>query len=181
MFITSPILNSISFTDWQPVDYRQRPMDVQFRIIFTPTTTLTYNVEYTLDDPNAPPQYFSALSQTTTVITGTTFAAHNLNVGDSVRISQSGTAMDGLYNIATVPSTTTFTVTSGTSASRTGSITSAFVPCRVTVLSGFSAKTAISDSSVAGVIGPVRALRLNVTAYTGGSALMEILQGPSSA
>lgn len=178
MFIQSPILSAVGFTDWQCLDYRQRPFDVWFRAIFTPTSAMTYNVEYTLDDPNAQPTYLKSCSRATTVITATTFSAHNLNVGDEVRIMWTGTAMDGIYNIASVPSTTTFTVTSATSGTIADTGKAAFIPCRVTVLTNYSALTAAKDGTL---VAPVRAIRLNVTAYTSGSILLEALQGPSSA
>lgn len=55
-------------------------------------------------------------AQSTTVATLTTSQAHNFLVGDQVAISGCGAPFDGLYLVATTPSSTTFTYTVGTSA-----------------------------------------------------------------
>ena len=63
-------------------------------------------------------------SQAATTITVTTPSAHGLTVNAKVDLNfTTGTAVDGVYVIATVPSTTTFTVTSATSATTTGNVT----------------------------------------------------------
>jgi hypothetical protein len=52
----------------------------------------------------------TTISGSATTISGTTSTVHGLSVGQSVIISGT-TNFDGLYTIATVPSTTTFTIT----------------------------------------------------------------------
>ena len=62
-------------------------------------------------------------SQTTTVVT-VTKASHGLVVGEVIDVDAlTGTAVDGRYVVATVPTSGTFTYTAGTSLSTTGNIT----------------------------------------------------------
>lgn len=62
-------------------------------------------------------------SQTTTVVT-VTKAGHGLVVGQIIDVDAlTGTGVDGRYTVATVPSSSTFTYTAGTSLTTSGNIT----------------------------------------------------------
>lgn len=170
-------LSSVTFSDWVALDYRERPFNAWLNAIIQPGSSLTYNIEYTTDMIDYDGLVVAqSISQTTTVITVNTYVAHNLNVGDCVRIVNTQTTMDGLYNITTVPTGTSFTVTSANSTTLTGGAYSAFIPSQVSILS--LAQTANSSGQLTA---PITAIRLNVTAYTSGNVTLKVLQGPSSA
>ncbi len=65
-------------------------------------------------------------ARATTVVTITTVQAHNLAVGDIVTLYGvtvgTGANLDGAYTVATVPSSTVMTATSGTSATATNTL-----------------------------------------------------------
>jgi hypothetical protein len=63
-------------------------------------------------------------SRTLTTVTVTTTAAHNLEPGHIVFLDfTSGAAVDGAFTVVSVPSTTEFTVTHGTSGTTSGNVT----------------------------------------------------------
>lgn len=63
-------------------------------------------------------------SRSGTTVTVDTTAAHGLQAGHVVYLDfTSGAAVDGAFTVATVPSTTQFTVTHGTSGSTSGNVT----------------------------------------------------------
>lgn len=179
-------LSAIGKSEWQPLDYRQRPPFVTVNVLVPSTiTAITYNVEYTNDDllgvTTVTPTSITRSTTTATVVS----PSHGLNVGDSIRVFRTGfpdnqaTSLDGLFSVASVTDLNTFTYTVANSGVSAGSAVSYYIPMRVTVLSSFSAKTASLDGNISF---PCRAARLNVTAYTGtGAATLMLTQGPASA
>jgi len=95
-------LSAAGTTAWIPVDYKQNPYNISLSVVLSDTPTLTYKVEYTLDD---------------------------------------------IFNSTITPTALTHSTLTGLTANATGSI-----------------------------ITPVRAIRLNVTAWTAGTATMTALQ-----
>jgi len=81
----------------------------------------------------------SNVSATTTAVTITTSAAHDLEIGDQVTVAATtATSINGTYFVASVPTATTFTYaktgTAVTSAADTGTVTSPAGPRAVTDL-----------------------------------------------
>jgi hypothetical protein len=73
--------------------------------------------------PTGTPITGGTYSQTTTTVT-VTKTAHGLSVGQEISVDAlTGTAVDGEYVVATVPTANTFTYTAGTSLTTTGNIT----------------------------------------------------------
>lgn len=102
-------------------------------------------------------------SRTGTAVTVTTTTAHGYQIGQSVYIdATSGTLADGIYEVAAspAPTTTTFTVTSGTSGSTSGNatLTQEFrTPYTSVYTGGFYDQSDFAVSSIDRVNGSTRA------------------------
>jgi hypothetical protein len=175
-------------------------------------TTLTWSAQITFDD-----FVFERLitaSQTTTTITvtdpggyatPTTLAAyygpggnlgHGLAIGDSVTLKGCGSGMDGTYAVATVPSNTSYTVTSLISQSATAAAGARVTPLRVMThpgLNGITAGTTArvfanigagqpDNSATATAVSPsiITGIRPTITAWTSGNLDFLVLQGVGS-
>lgn len=169
--------SATAFTDFAVLDYRQRPFGAALRANLPSTVTATYTANYTLDDPQA--QLIPTAITRSTTTASLTYANHGLNAGDYIRVTNAGAPFDGLYKVASVTSSSIVTYTVANSGLTTAKTTATFTPMRVTALTAFSAKTTAADGSISY---PVRAVNLDVTAYSGtGQVMLEVLQGPSSA
>jgi hypothetical protein len=180
--VTQVSLASQTISPWIPHDYYQTPANIGLAGFISSGATLTYSVQFTLDDLGA--SRAVTISQSTTVITVTDTGppgnggTHGLSVGDYVRIFGTGlVGVDGEYvSVATIVSATQYTVTSGTSQTVVAT-PAQVVTARVfthAVLTGQTAR-ATGNYTVA-----TRGSRLNVTAYTSGTATLEVLQGGMS-
>jgi len=163
-------------------DYEQTPFCLSLAACCTSGATLSYQPQVSIDNPS--PEWYRGVtvSQTTTVITITNDygppgngATHGLSVGDIVQLI--GTqGDDGLYPVASIVSATSYTLTSPTSKSFTGgpgSQATSFrmFPSYVAVVGGTTARTLSS------YVVPISCVRLVVSAYTGGSCTLTVLQG----
>lgn len=175
MRIFIPPLSAAGFSEWVDLDYRQKAVSTTIQTLISNSASLTFDVDYTLQDPNAIPIYVTA-SQTTTTITVTFPSAHYLLVGDYVNLMQTGTAMDGEYSVTAVSSATVVTLTAS-SRSATGGQFTQVVTCAVGTLPNMSALSASKDTTL---LAPYNAVRLRVATYTSGSVWAHILQGDSN-
>jgi PKD repeat protein len=113
------------------------PVSVTYSVAGTKVVTLTV--------PNAVAT-ISNKALTSNVVTLTTAAAHNLEVGDSVTVAMTvaDPVLDGTYTVTSVPSGTTFTYAKTnaniTSASAAGTATSAGHPAAGAYVMGIAAK-----------------------------------------
>lgn len=195
---------------WVPLSYNALAFNAIISgIAHGATTTFTWSAQYTLDDPEF--ERPISASQTTTVITVTDpggwalgasilgpggNTGHGLSVGDSVILKGLGSGMDGTYDVASVPSATTYTVTSLVSQSATGAVGARVTPLRVFVhpgLNGITAGTTAramaaigmgqpDNSATATQVAPViaMAVRPRMTAWTAGNLDFIVLQGIGS-
>lgn len=158
-------------TRWVPIDYRQNAFGVALGCIVTSGASLTYTVQHTFDSPYDMVPFYATRSTTTVTATITD---HQLTAGDTLLVIGAGAPMDGRYIVASVvdANNVTYTVAnSGVTASAPGAtvnLTRAFNNAVIV------AQTAAKDANYAF---PVRAIRLNVTAYTSGKVTLTILQG----
>jgi len=161
-----------------PVDYRSVPFAVGVMGILSSNGSLTWGVQHTLDDPGPEGSLPISYSQTTTTITVTDrrvvsgVAGHGLSVADSVFLRGISGTPDGNYQIASVISQSQYTVTSAVSqtAAGNGSANNFRWDTHVSL----TGQTTRADGNYAF---PVRAIRLNVSAYTAGYIDLIILQG----
>jgi len=158
---------------WIPLDMQQRPFNVALLASLSYNANLTYTVQFTPDNPFVTQYCSVAISGTTATVTYAT--AHNLNAGDSVTILNSGdSGIDGVWQVASVPSATTLTYTVGATT-----LTASLPPCQAVNMRVFSHDTmqnltARADGNFAF---PVWAVRVNVSNYVAGSVTLSVIQG----
>lgn len=166
---------STGASPWVPLDMQQRPFNVALVASLSFDGNLTYSVQYTPDSPYRTTQCYITISGTTATVTFA--AAHNLVVGDSITVLNSGdSAIDGVHPVASVPSATTLTYTVGTTT-----LTKALPPARALLQRVFSHDymvnlTARADGNFQS---PCWAVRVNVTAWTAGGVTLSVTQGHS--
>lgn len=188
----STTLGAVGFSEWVPLNYRQRPPEVQVNVVVPSTVTGTFSVDYTNDLVLGEGNDFSLLAWV--VPTSITRAAavatvvqpnHGMNVGDSVRVANSGfpngtlgagaTTMDGLFTVASVVDANTFTYAVTNSGITTASTWARYIPMHVFTPTALSGKSASTDATLTF---PCRAVRLRCTAYAGtGLIAMTVTQG----
>lgn len=161
-----------------PLDYRTAPFAIGVAGILSSNATLTWGVQHTLDDPGPDGAFPVSYSQVATTITVTDtrmfngVTGHGLSVADSVYLNGIAGTPDGNYQVATVTNQTVYTVTSAVSQSVAGNaVAHNFRWFNHVSLVNLTAR---QDGNYAF---PVRAVRLNVSAYTSGYIDLMILQG----
>lgn len=167
-----------AFGPWLPLDYVQRPFNVSLFVSLSQDASgITYSVEYSPDNPNAgrsTANPVASLTRTTTTATLTFTNPHGLVTNDSVTVVNSGDAnLDGTYTV-TATSTTGVTYTVANTGATVGSVYTQAVPMRVfphATLVGLTARAAGNFAF------PCWACRLHITAWTAGSATLEVIQG----
>lgn len=180
-------MSAAGFSPWVIVDYLAIAFGIGFGCSVSSGASLTYTVQHTFDDPGpgspgtTPTTGFhyptGSIVQAGTTIT-VTDANHGLSVGDFVQLQGCGFGLDGPYNVASVTSTSVYTLTSGVSQNVTASTAGFVNGMRVYNHPVVVGATARQDGNYAY---PIRAMRLNVTAYTSGSVSMTVLQGVGAA
>jgi hypothetical protein len=158
---------------WVPIDYSLNGFGLAIGCTVTSGGVLTYKAQYTHDDITRYQDCSISRSGTAATVT---LNNHGLSgTTDSVFIQGSGDAnLDGTYAVASIVNANSFTYTvanSGATASLPG------VKCvvmRVFDHPTITGKTANSDGNLAF---PVRAVRLNLTAWTSGTATMVLNEG----
>lgn len=161
-----------------PVDYRSTPFAIGLIGIPSSNATLTWGVQHTFDDPGPDGAGPVTYSQATTVITVTDLRTvngvqgHGLSVADSVFLNGIAGTPDGPYQVATVTSQTVYTVTSTVNQTAAGSA----------IAHNFRWSNHVSLVTQTGRLDgnyafPIRAIRLNVSAYTAGYIDLIALQG----
>lgn len=173
---------------WIDTDYFQTPFCLGMLFSISTGATLTATVQMTCDDMSIQTQRPVQGSQTTTVITVTDtgpfqppsyngLGGHGLAVGDYVHLFNTGIPSgDGDYTIATVPSATTYTLTSGVSQTATLGPNTTVLAARVfahPTITGAAARTYASQLS------PVMAVRLLIATFTSGVGTLYVNQGMS--
>lgn len=167
-------LSAVENSAWIPVDYRQNPFSVGLAVDFDSAAAgITYEVQHTLDNPGKKVTP-SSISRAGTTVTVNFSSPHGVNVNDSIVVEGSGIdGADGVFSVATVPSTTQLTYTTTVSGAATGNVDTRVVLLRVYAHEFLTAKTTPDDGNYAF---PITAIRLNVSARTAGSVTMIVNQ-----
>ena len=154
------------YSAWVPTDWRPHG-DASIGVTLTDSASLTYSVEYTLDNPNAPGvQVTWSRSTTTATITWTD---HGFTVGDSVVLyGGSEDNLKGTFAVASVTSANAFTVT----VSNTGGTSGAVFAIKQRIFTLVSGKTASLNTDITY---PIAAVRLYITTYASGTATLRYL------
>ena len=169
--------------DWVlPLDYIQLAFGAAVGGILSEDATgpnYTFFVTY---DGMAPSDFAAdaGFSQTTTTITVTDPllpVRGGVTTGDIVRLFAPGTNIDGWYLVASTPSTTTYTVTSGVSQSLTANGKHMYWRLFPAPTALTAATTRISATISINNVGPATGLVLKTGAITGGSVTGVVVQG----
>lgn len=170
-------LGAAGNSTWRRIDQHKHYFALGLGATLNSAGNLTYTVQHSFDDPNS--NTLCTFSQSTTTVTVTFPSAHGLTTADSVIIVGSqvqapnqtnASSIDGTYNVASVPSTTTITVTVTPSQTAVGTVTCS--PMRVFNHASLAAKTTSSDGNYAY---PIMAVRLNVSSYTAGNVTLTVV------
>ena len=165
-------------SEWLPVDNRRHGNDFNASLAVTLETasTLTYDVDLTYDRNSVVRWQKVTLSRTTTTVTAT-LVDHGLITGDNVEIFDSNYTnhnsepnFEGRFDVTVVDKDTfTYTVADTGQTSGIARLVSFRVVKHPTLQGDTTAQVGIQNE-------PVSAIRLNVTAFTAGSATLTVLQ-----
>lgn len=163
---------ALGFTQWIPTNRLQWYTNVGIAVSISSGASLTYTVQYTMDDFSQKYQNFT-ISRTTTVAT-VTQTNHGLSVGDWISVTNAPVPLQGFFEVASVVDANNFTYTVSNSGAVAALGTSVLQKARV-----FSHATlAAQIASAAGTMFfPVMAIRLKNTVYASGFADIVLLQG----
>lgn len=174
-------LGALGFSAPIPISYQENTFAVGLAGIPSSNANLTWGVQHTFGDTGPDGEAEIQASQALTVLTITDnrlqsgIQGHGLSVADSVVLRGISGVADGSYQVATVVSQTSYTVTALSSQT-------------LTAVQGFAknfrwfnhvslvTQTGRLDGNYAF---PVRAVRLNVSVYVAGYVDLMILQGSS--
>lgn len=174
-------LDAVGVSPWLLVDNRRHGTDFNLgiRVDLQTASNLTYSVEAT-KDRNALERVRGDLSIARVTTTATaTLLAHGLKTGDSIIIYDTNftthnpeSNLEGLFTITVVDEDTfTYTVVDTGAAAAN--------PARILTFSVHDLSPALTANTTAdndSLTEPVSAVRLNITAFTAGSAKLTVLQ-----
>lgn len=171
-------LNAAGVSPWLFMDNRRlHDFESSLAVTLSQAANLTYDVEMTYDQSALSRDQQISIARVTTTAT-ITLVNHGLRVEDSVVIFDTNFTthnpepnFEGTFQVATTPNDNTFTIT----VADTGA---ASAIGRLRSFTVFKHPTLQGDTSGEGGIqnDPVTAVRLNITAYTTGSAKLTVLQ-----
>lgn len=148
---------------WIPQPFQGSSYQSGVAVSLSEGATLTYSVEFSLDNPYK--QLDCSISRSATTATVTFKENHGKAVGDSIQVNSTREDnLAGVHAIASVPSETTLTYT----VSDTGS-TSENAKAVLYTVYAHPDLSALSANAEAGFVQPPTVVRLNVTAYTSGT------------
>lgn len=181
---------------WVPLSYNVENFNAQIAgLVWPGGSTLTWSLQYTLDDPVYERTVSATQSGTTITVTDQGGTApnsvwygpgaaygHGMSVGDCVILKGLGSNMDGTYDIATAANNTTYTVTSAVSQTATAAVGARVTPLRIWIHPLFSAVTGARTGGPIGISQPptvspviVMAVRPAITAWTSGNLDFTVL------
>jgi len=169
-------LAAVGNTAWIPVDNNKAAFGVGIGVMLTPSASLTYTVQHTHDDPFLRKNPVSITRSATTVTVN--LPSHGLSVGDFVHVEganlTSSDVFNGDFSVAAITDANNFTYTVSNAGGATAATQAMVTTLRARPNGSLNSATASGDTNYAF---PVRAIRLNISVYTSGTATMEINQG----
>jgi hypothetical protein len=173
-------LTAVGLSQWIPLDYLARYFNVGlYASLSQDASGITYSVLSTPDNPNqtkANLNPVASLTQTGGVVTLTWSKPHNLVAGDTAVVWNSGDPnIDGTWLVASTPSDSQITYAAAAATLATGSANTQAQPVRAFAVS--TAFTAATTRQQAALTEPCLAVCLRVSALTGGTAYLEVVQG----
>lgn len=181
---------------WVPLSYNVLCFSAQIAGMMWPAgAAMTWDLQYTLDDPVYERVVRAAQAGTTITVTdqggtapnsvwygpGSAYG-HGMSVGDCVILKGLGSNMDGTYDIVSAPNNTTYTVTSTLSQTAVAASGARVTPLRVWIHPTLTGMTGPRDTRPIGLgqapdVSPVivMAVRPKVTAWTSGNLDFAVL------
>ena len=174
-------LGAVGYTPWVPVDRMQLAFAVSCAVTLSSGAVLTYTLQHTFDDSvteqSRPVSVVQSASTTATITDagppGNIDNGHGLSTGDSVTLDSTQTGIDGTYGSVTVVSATQYTVVTTINQTATATFAKAKT-FRAFPNASLAAQTARGAASYGY---PISAVRLNITAWTSGTATLVVVQG----
>lgn len=163
---------------WILLDYVARTFNVGLFVAPSQDASgITYTVDITPDNPNTVNRNpVASITRSGTTVTVTMTNAHGVATGDNAVVWNSGDPnMDGSWPIASTPSDTQFTYTAANATATAGSVYTKSSQQRV--YPAATNLTAATTRQSASLQEPCVAVRLRITAWTAGSATLEVVQG----
>jgi hypothetical protein len=176
MLLKSVTLSAAGDSAWIPTNpWLVHPGSVGLGLTFSSNANLTASAQYTYDDPmqNARPVTYARAGTVLTI----TDNGHNLNVSDSVVVSSdSNSNFNGERDVASIVDQNNYTVTVPNSGATNGS---AYLQSfRVFKHPTLGNQSGTPPTRIDGGLSyQVGAIRLQVSAYTAGSATLTAQQG----
>lgn len=167
-------LSAQGVSPWIPVNRLQKNFAIGLSIVLSSGAALTAKVQHTFDQLDSDAKRSISISRTTTTAT-VTDANHGLSVGDSVVIENTGSSnLNGTITVASVPTANTYTYTVANTGATADTGFATGKNLRVFDHATLTGLTARADGNYAF---PIAACRLNITAYTSGTADLLVEQG----
>lgn len=156
---------------WVPINWRSEGFAVGLGVKISSGATLTWGVQHTFDNPW---EFTYDWSGVRASATGTiTRVGHGLSVGDWVMFAALF-PFDREYAVATVADANTFTVT-GMNAAGALTIPTGMYQLHTAKVFNHQTLTGKTTSEGDNYAFPARACRLNVSAFTGGTASLTVI------
>lgn len=170
---SSQTLGSATFGSWIPLNNVGQSVNTALGVTITPSASLTYSVQQTMDNVWLRHKNFSISRSTTTATV--TRTDHGLSVGDWIKVEGAGAPLDGEYSVATVSDANTFTYTVANSGiSSTDGGLSRMMTARVVEHATLTLQTSGAEGNYAF---PPTACRLIISTYSSGKATLVVNQG----
>jgi hypothetical protein len=178
--VTTTPLGATGPGPWIPIDYLEHGFGVGYFVSVQDSSSLTFKIQHAFfanpGTPNVNPDYQSpiTLTRSTTTATLTVPLAFAPKVGDCIEVEGAGAPFDGVYDIASVTNSKVVTYTVANSG-----LSTANVGARVRIMhvEDDTVVTGKTGSTSGNIAFPINALRLNLTAYSSGAAILTVNQG----
>ena len=161
----------VAKSPWVMLNYLQLNYNVALYAVPSNGATLTYTVQYT---PGGVGDPISGTVSRAGAVATAIIPNHGLTVADSVQVAQAGAPFDGVFDVASVVDTNTITYAVANSGPTQSNADVKFWPLPVFTVTGMSAQTTRGAGSLTN---PAGAVRVNVTANTGGTLDFWVLEG----
>lgn len=167
-------MSALGNSPWVPVNYMQNAFAIGLAVVLSSGAVLTYTVQHAFNDLSDDGKRKVLIARAGTVATVTDIG-HKLSVADSVIVTGSGSVvLDGQPDIASVVDADHYTYTVANSGPAAGSPNTFAKPLHVFPHASLAGLNIRSDGNYAF---NVEAIRLNISAYTSGTAILLINQG----
>jgi hypothetical protein len=173
MRFTSTPLGATGAGDWVVIDSEQEAFGVGYFVGVQASSTLTFKIQHGWSVVPQDEQQFNTLTRSTTTATLKVPSALTVKVGDSIVVRGAGAPFDGTFDVAGVTNQTTITYTVANSGPTTAPLGGFVRLIRTIDDPVVTGKTSSTEGNLAF---PCSHIRLNLTAWAAGAAVLTVLQ-----